>query len=360
MSQRLGRSAGLTLAALSAATFGTSGSFGSSLIEVGWTPGAAVTARIIIAALVLTPFALRQLHGQWGMLWAARRSVAAFGLVAVAGCQLFYFNALQHLSVGVALLLEYLGTILVVGWLWIAHGHRPRRLTVIGGFTAIAGLVLVLNLAGSQLIDPVGLLWGLAAAVGLAVYFVVSSHEGSPVPPLVLAWSGMCVGALGLLLLDVTGALPVHAPMVDVTLFSHQVSWIVPILGLALLAGAFAYVCGIGAARLLGAKVSSFAGLTEVLFAVIFAWILLGQVPAPVQFVGGALMLAGVTLVRIDELRSPTVEPILDVDPIPSTDPVPSIDPNVESILDIVPGDGLRRQRDLVEVAPVQRHRGDQ
>ncbi|SOD72047.1 threonine/homoserine efflux transporter RhtA [Jatrophihabitans sp. GAS493] len=341
MPQLLGRSTGLTLAALSAATFGTSGSFGSALIGAGWTPGAAVTARIIIAALVLTPFALRQLHGQWGLLWGARRTIAAFGFIAVAGCQLFYFNALQHLSVGVALLLEYLGTILVVGWLWIAHGHRPQRLTVIGGVTAIAGLVLVLNLASSHHLDPVGVLWGLAAAVGLAVYFVVSSHDGSALPPLVLAWSGMCVGALGLLALDLTGVLPVRAPLVDVTLFSHQVSWIVPVLCLSLLAGAFAYVSGIGAARLLGAKVSSFAGLTEVLFAVIFAWILLGQVPAPIQFVGGALMLAGVTLVRIDELRSPSVD-------LPE------------------PGDALPQQRDLVTATvtvaavPAERDRGDE
>jgi hypothetical protein len=40
-----------------------------------------------------------------------------------------------------------------------------------------------------------------------------------------------------------------------------------------------------------------------VLFAILFAWLLLGQLPAPVQFAGGALILAGVTLVRIDELR---------------------------------------------------------
>jgi drug/metabolite transporter (DMT)-like permease len=65
-----------------------------------------------------------------------------------------------------------------------------------------------------------------------------------------------------------------------------------------------AYVTGIGAARALGPKVSSFVGLSEVLFAVMFAWILLGQVPAPVQFVGGVFMLAGVALVRVDDLYS--------------------------------------------------------
>ncbi len=50
---------------------------------------------------------------------------------------------------------------------------------------------------------------------------------------------------------------------------------------------------------------ASFVGLTEVLFAVLFAWLLLGQVPAAVQFAGGVLVVAGVALVRIDELRAP-------------------------------------------------------
>ena len=45
------------------------------------------------------------------------------------------------------------------------------------------------------------------------------------------------------------------------------------------MAAVFAYVAGITAARLLGPKLASFVGITEVLFAVLFAWILLGQLP---------------------------------------------------------------------------------
>ena len=56
------RNTGLALALLSGATFGTSGSFASSLIDVGWSPGAAVAARVVVAALVLTAPALWQLR----------------------------------------------------------------------------------------------------------------------------------------------------------------------------------------------------------------------------------------------------------------------------------------------------------
>ena len=74
--------------------------------------------------------------------------------------------------------------------------------------------------------------------------------------------------------------------------------------GLALVSAVIAYVAGIGAARRLGAKLASFIGMAEVLFAIVFAWLLLGQLPSAVQFLGGAFILGGVTLVRIDELEA--------------------------------------------------------
>ena len=52
------------------------------------------------------------------------------------------------------------------------------------------------------------------------------------------------------------------------------------------------------------AKLASFIGMAEVLFAVLFAWLPHGQLPPPVQFLGGASILAGIVLVRASELRS--------------------------------------------------------
>jgi len=317
MRDRFAGGAGLTLAVLSAATFGTSGAFGTALIDAGWTPGAAVTARIVTAALVLTVPALLQLRGRWGLLRRGGALITTYGLVAVAGGQLCYFNAVAHLSVGVALLLEYLGTVLVVGWLWLRHGQRPRGLAVAGGVLALVGLGLVLNLAGSHRLDPVGVMWALGAAAGLAVYFLLSAANDEPLPPLVVAWGGMSVGAVALVALGMTGLLPIRAPRSSVLLLHHRASWLVPVLGLSLLAAVVAYLAGIGAARLLGAQVASFVGLTEVVFAVVFAWLLLGQVPAAMQFIGGTLMVGGVALVRLDDLRAaPVVKPTRSLHPV--------------------------------------------
>jgi drug/metabolite transporter (DMT)-like permease len=291
---------GLGLAVSSAAMFATSGTFADSLMQTGWSPGAVVTLRIGLAAVFLTIPAVVSLRGRWALLRRSLGSVVAFGFIAVGGCQLFYFNAVQRLDVGVALLLEYSGILLVVAWMWLRHGHRPRRLTLVGGAAALAGLVLVLN-PGNGSIDSVGVMWGLFAACGLAVFFVLSSQADNPLPPIAFAWGGMVVGALTLIVLDVTHALPFTVHATDVTLAHHAVSWVVPILGLSLIAAAIAYAAGIGAARMLGAKLASFVGLTEVLFAVLFAWLALSQQPTLVQLLGGLGVLAGIALVRADE-----------------------------------------------------------
>jgi drug/metabolite transporter (DMT)-like permease len=299
-----GSRAGLTLAVLSAATFGTSGAFASSLIGAGWSPAAAVITRVAVAAAVLTIPALIQLRGRWSMLRRGAGRAAAYGLVAVAGCQLFYFNAIERMPVGVALLLEYLAAVLVVGWLWLRHGQRPRRLTVVGAAVAIAGLAMVLDLGGSARIDLVGVMWGLLAAVGLAIYFLLgAATDEEPLPPVVMAWAGMCIGAVALAALGWVGVLPLTSTTGSVGFLGHRVSWVVPMLGLSLVAAVIAYVAGIGAARRLGAKLASFIGMAEVLFAILFAWLLLGQLPSAVQFLGVAFILAGVTLVRTDELK---------------------------------------------------------
>ena len=230
-----------------------------------------------------------------------------YGLVAIAGGQLCYFNAIESIPIGLAVLLEYLGVVLIVGWLWAVRGQRPGRLTAAGVVTAIAGLALVAGLAGSAQVSPAGIMWGLGQAVSLAAYFLISAAAGEQaLPPLVMAWGGLGTGAAFLAVAGWTGVLRVTASAGDVELLHRHLSWVGPALGLALVSAVIAYVAGIAAARRLGARLASFTGMAEVLFAVLYAWLLLGQAPTPAEFTGGAFMLAGVILVRLDETRPRT------------------------------------------------------
>jgi len=206
------------------------------------------------------------------------------------------------LDVGVALLLEYFGILMVVLWLWLRDGQRPRARTIAGSVFAIAGLILVLNLVGGGVeVNFIGVMWGLLSAVGLATHYLVAAKPAYGLPPLVLATGGLTLGAVGLWALSLTGVLPLRAAWVEVDLGGVEMPWWVSIGGVALISAAFAYVMGIGAVRVLGSMLASFVGLSEVLLAVLFAWLLLGQLPGWVQGLGGTLIIIGVVFVRADE-----------------------------------------------------------
>lgn len=293
---------GMVIALLSAATFGTSGPFAKSLLQSGWSPAAVVTLRVGLAALLLLVPAVKGLRGNWWLLRHNAGRVIGYGLAAVAGCQVAYFYALQSLSVGVALMLEYLGIMLVIGWMWLAHGQRPRPLTLVGAALAVVGLVFVLDVLSGAQVNIVGVLWGLGAAMGLAVFYVSAGHvDEESLPPVSFVGFSLAVGALTLIVLGFVGVLPWHSASVDVMLAGVSLPWWAAIGWLAVVAGATAYVTGTMAARELGSKVAGFVGLTEVLFAVVFAWLLLGELPRVVQVFGGMLVLAGVVAVRLDE-----------------------------------------------------------
>jgi drug/metabolite transporter (DMT)-like permease len=306
---------GLGVAVFSSAVFGLSGSFAKALLETGWTPGAAVTARLTGAALVLAVPAVAALRGRWHQLRDNWVTVLLFGLTGVAACQLFYFNAVARLSVGVALLLEYLAPVMIVLWLWAAGQKRPGPLTIAGTVLSLGGLVLVLDLTGAVRIDPIGVLWGIAAAVCLVIYFFITAKENDTLPPIVLASGGLMVGALVMWLAAATGLLPMAFSTADTHLGPWTTPWWVTLGGLVVLSTVLAYVSGIVAARSLGSKVASFVSLTEVLFAVLWAWLLLGELPGPIQLLGGVLIVGGVVLVRLDELRRAAAATILPATP---------------------------------------------
>ncbi|MFD1150874.1 EamA family transporter [Saccharothrix hoggarensis] len=296
--------AGLGFAVLSASSFGLSGPLARGLMDAGWSSAAAVAVRVLLAAAVLTPIAVVRLRGRWGLLRRTAPLITAYGLVAVAGCQLAFFNAVAHMEVGVALLVEYTAPVAVVGWLWLRRGQRPGRLTVVGAVLGLVGLMLVLDLVSGARASAVGILWALGAMVGAAVYFVLSARDEDGLPGTVLAAGGLLVGGVALLVAGAVGIVPLAVSGAPVAFDGFAVPWWLPVAVLGVVTAALAYVAGIAATRRLGSRLASFVALTEVLSALVFAWLLLGEAPGGIQLVGGALILAGVVAVKLGEPRS--------------------------------------------------------
>ena len=301
---------GLAFALVSAVTFGLSGALARPLLESGWSAGAVVLIRVGVAAAVVAPVAAVALRGQWGALRRNAGLVVTYGVLAVAGAQFCYFSAVSHMQVGPALLIEYTAPAAVVVWLWLRHGQRPGAVTLVGAGLAALGLVLVLDLlSGAQLSVP-GVLWALAAMVGAAAYFVISADESTGLPPLALAAGGLVVGTVALAALGLVGLMPLDRAGAPVDYAGVTVAPWVPLALLGLVTAAIAYTTGIAAIRRLGSRLASFVALTEVLSGVVWAWLLLDELPGAVQLLGGALILAGVVAVKLGERTVRRSEPV--------------------------------------------------
>jgi drug/metabolite transporter (DMT)-like permease len=290
---------GLAIAVASALAFSSSGPFVKPLLEGGWSLGAVLLVRMALASLILSPALIRAIRRQRGFLRRHGLIIVSFGLTAVAGCQVFYFAALQRMPVAVALLIQYIAPVLLVVAVWVRTRRAPSRLVIIGSVVAMAGLVLVVDISGARF-DLLGTLFALCAAVCAAAYFVIAARAGDELPPLALAAGGLLTGTLVMAVLVATGVLPFAAPAITVQVLGLEVPGILPLLWVGAVATTLGYALGVIAVPLIGSRVASFVGLSEVLFALGFAWLLLGETPAPVQFIGGAVLLAGVVLVRLD------------------------------------------------------------
>lgn len=297
-------STGLLIGVLASVAFGTSGALAKPLMEAGWSPAAAVTVRAGLAGILLVPFALAALRGKWDVVWRARWRILGMALIGVAGTQLVYFAALQRIPVSSALLIEYLAPLLLVAGVAVATRRMPRTLVLVGSAVAIGGLVLIIGPVGGG--DALGYVFAALAAVGCALYYVIAARPAHGLPPVAFAAFGLVLGALSLGVVGLAGLVPFEIVLTQVNALGGIVPWWAPLLILAVTT-AIGYAFSITASQALGSRLMSFVGMLEVVFASVFAWLLLGEALGVFQLLGGVLILAGIALVRSEKTPDPTL-----------------------------------------------------
>jgi drug/metabolite transporter (DMT)-like permease len=285
---------GLGLAIVSSVTFGTSGPIGKALITGGFSPVQASWTRVAGATLVLVPLAAA-LRGR-AFAAAARRYwplLLLYGVAGVAGCQTLYFVAAARLPVGVAILLEFTGPVLVVGWLRFASRRPVPRAAACGVAIALAGLACVVQVWSGLRLNGIGLLAGLGAAACQAVYFLLVERFGDRADPLVLTAAGSAVAAVAMVALAAPWRIPWRVLAHGVTVGQHAApGWLLAgwLVGISTVT---AYLTGVAAVHRLSAPVAGAVAYIEAVAAGLFAWLTLGERLNPIQLTGGVIVLAG-------------------------------------------------------------------
>ncbi|MER7546794.1 DMT family transporter [Spirillospora sp. NPDC127506] len=288
------RAAGVGLVLLSSVCFGSSGPFGKALIEAGLGPLQAVWLRIAVAALVLVPVAaaVRGRAAPAG-LRAHARPLIWYGLTGVAGCQACYFVAASRLPVGVAILLEFSGPVIVLAWLRLVRRVPVHRTAAAGVATAMAGLALVVQVWTGLSLDPVGLAAGLGAAACQASYFLIIDRLAGRVDPLVITTAGSVVGAAVLTVPAAPWALAWDVLPAQVPFAGHTAPGWALAAWIGIVSTVAAYLAGVAGLQRLPAQVGGAICYTEAVAAALIAWAVLGERLAPAQMAGGAIVLAG-------------------------------------------------------------------
>ena len=98
---------------------------------------------------------------------------------------------------------------------------------------------------------------------------------------------GLIFGALATATLGVVGVMPLTFATNDTVIAGLTMSWVVPVVALGVITTAIAYTLGIMGIARLRPRFASLVGLSEVMFAVLAAWLLLGQAITLTQVVGG-------------------------------------------------------------------------
>ncbi|WP_372406194.1 DMT family transporter [Streptomyces luteireticuli] len=304
-----GRGVGLGLALVSALAFGGSGVAAKPLIEAGLDPLHVVWLRATGAALVLLPVA-------WRHRALVRRRpalLAGFGLLGVAGVQTCYFAAISRIPVGVALLVEYLGPALLLGWVRFVQRRPVSRAAAAGVVLAVGGLACVVEVWSGLRFDALGLVIALGGACCQAGYFVLADHGADgedAADPVGVTAHGLLVGALVLTVVARPWTLDWHLLAGRAAMDGTGVPAGLLLAWLVLVATVAAYLTGVVSVRRLSSQVACVVAFLEALVAVVLAWVLLGEGLSAPQAVGGALVLAGAFIAQTSTPRAARPEPV--------------------------------------------------
>jgi drug/metabolite transporter (DMT)-like permease len=251
------------------------------------SPGPLTLGRLLVGSLVLGTVVLLR-----GPTWPARRD---WRLLLVCGLLWFgvYNIALnaaeQRVDAGTASMLVNVGPLILalLAGLLLGEGF-PQRL-VVGSLVAFGGVVVIGAATSGRSAGTAGVLLCLVAAVGYAVGVVAQKPLLGRLPALEVTWLACSVGAVA--------CLP-FAPALVHEAADARVSTLAWIGYLGAFPTAIAFTTW---AFALSHTTAGRMGATTYLVppvAILLAWLLLGETPAALAFVGGALCLLGVAVAR--------------------------------------------------------------
>lgn len=279
---------GPVLCLVSAACFGAMAIFGKFAYDAGVSPAALVLVRFILAAVLLGAVLLvRRVSVRIpGRAMATAVGLGAFGYATQAS---LFFAALRRMDASLLSLILYTYPILVTVGAVLLGRERLTRWRAAALLAASAGTLLVLLGAGGAGFRPVAALMAFGAAVTYTVYILVADTVVKEVPPLLLS---------ALVMAGAAGSLGLRALIAgDVGLGFRPAGWFW-LLCIAVVSTVAAMLTFFAGLRRTSPSVAAILSTFEPVVTTGLAALVFAESLAPVQLLGGVLVLCSAALVQ--------------------------------------------------------------
>jgi drug/metabolite transporter (DMT)-like permease len=257
-----------------------------------FSAGALSLARLLVGSVLLGAFLFIRQPVAGTRVWPAKRDwpqLLACGLLWFGVYNLALNEAERRLDAGTAAMLVHIAPLLIALLAGLTLGEGFPRQLVIGSLVAFGGVLLIGISTSTGRAETWGVILCVTAAISYAVGVVTQKPLLSRLPAAQVTWLACTIGTIV--------CLPFAPTLVSElrTASAANIWW-------AIYLGAFPTAVGFTTwAFALRRTTAGRMGVTVYAVPVVaigLAWLLLGETPALLALVGGALCLAGVALSR--------------------------------------------------------------
>lgn len=286
---------GYLLAAGAAVLWGFSGVITKFMLNRQMEPGELLIFRTMLAAAILFAWLSLTSPELLRVQWKDLPYFALLGAIGLVANQGFYYLALTMVSVGYALLLQYLAPVFLMIYGVLSGTERMTGGKVIAGALAVGGSVsMVLGQPGGLAqISLGGTLAALGSAIGFAFYTGYGKYGLRRYDPRTMMAYAFLFAAM---------MWAVIRPLWTLPWGSYDPRAYGLFLYLAVVATVLPFGLFLGSLRYLEPSRSSLTSMLEPVVAAFIAWLWLGEKMSGFQIAGGVAVLGGVMLLQMERM----------------------------------------------------------
>jgi drug/metabolite transporter (DMT)-like permease len=288
------------MVAIAATLFAINGTVSKVILDSGIDAGQLTEVRCAGALLGLTLIALATRPWSLRLRREELPLIVALGVGGLALVQWSYFFAIHRVAIGIALVIQFVGPILVALWARFVYGEQVRARIWVALALALTGLLLIVEVWQTNRPNAAGLAAAAFAAVTYAAYILLAEQGVRRRDPISLSAWGFLFATLFWSLLAPWWNFPGERVEDRVSLLGNLASSHLPIWALmawmVVLGTIVPFALVVAALQRISATRAGITAMLEPVLAIIVAWAWLGESLDPVQLSGAAVTLAGVSL----------------------------------------------------------------